>query len=170
MADNWFYAENGQQRGPVSLETLKRLAAGGGLAPSAFVWTEGMASWQPAGQVPGLLAAGSIPPPLLPPAAGGAIGYATPGGYGAPPRLGDDAGTRWLLPVGRSPWAIVAGYLGLFSVLLLPAPLALIFALIAIRDIRQYRDRHGMGRAIFGLIMGLIFTVLLGVVVVAKMK
>jgi hypothetical protein len=165
----WYYAEQGQRRGPVALELLKELTVSGQLGASDFVWTEGMPSWQPVGQIPGLFAAGSTPPPLG--ASGGAIGYATPVGYGSqPPRLGDNAGTRWLLPVGRSPWAIVAGYLGLFSVLLLPAPLALIFALIAIRDIRRHPDRHGMGRAIFGLIMGLIFSALLGVMFVARMR
>ena len=38
--------------------------------------------------------------------------------------LGDDAAMRMLLPVGRSGWAIAAGYLGLFSLIVLPAPYA----------------------------------------------
>ena len=41
-------------------------------------------------------------------------------------RLGDDAGMRLLLPVGRSGWAIAAGYLGLFSLAVIPAPIALV--------------------------------------------
>ena len=60
---------------------------------------------------------------------------------------------RLLLPVGRSPWAIAAGYFGLLSVLFVPAPLAVIFALAAIYDIRRHPRKHGMGRAIFGLVM-----------------
>ena len=36
--------------------------------------------------------------------------------------LGENAGIRLLLPVGRSFWAIAAGYAGLFAVLFLPAP------------------------------------------------
>src|SRR4051794_36538416 len=72
-------------------------------------------------------------------------------------RLGDTFAERMLLPVGRSGWAIAAGYLGLFSLIVLPAPIALIFSIIAIRDIRKSRTaahpKHGMGRAIFGLIM-----------------
>lgn len=76
--------------------------------------------------------------------------------------MGDDAAMRLLLPVGRSGWAIAAGYLGLFSMVILPAPIAIIVSLIAIRDIRKSKlDAHpkrGLGRAIFGLLMGVIFT------------
>jgi amino acid permease len=73
--------------------------------------------------------------------------------------LGENAGIRLLLPVGRSFWAIAAGYAGLFAVLLVPAPIALILAIIAIYDIKRHPKRHGMGRAIFGLVMGIIFTI-----------
>lgn len=73
--------------------------------------------------------------------------------------LGDDATIRMLLPVGRSLWAIAAGYFGLLSVLILPAPIAVILGIVAIIDIRRHPQRHGMGRAIFGLVMGLIFSV-----------
>lgn len=76
--------------------------------------------------------------------------------------LGDDAGMRLLLPVGRSGWAIAAGYLGLISVLCIPAPLALIAGILAILEMRRDPTKHGMGRAIFGLVMGGIGT--LGIV------
>ena len=72
--------------------------------------------------------------------------------------LGDDPAVRMLLPVGRSIWAIAAGYLGLISVCGLPAPLALICGIVAIRDIKTHPDRHGMGRAIFGIVMGALGT------------
>ena len=76
-----------------------------------------------------------------------------------PPKpLGDNAGVRWALPVGRSGWAIAAGYVGLFAVLLIPAPVALILGIVAIVDIRRHPKRHGMGRAIFGVAMGALFT------------
>jgi hypothetical protein len=73
----------------------------------------------------------------------------------------DDAMVRMLVPVGRSGWAIAAGYAGLFAVLFLPAPIALVLGLVAIWDIRKHPKRHGMGRAIFGLVMGAIFTLLM---------
>lgn len=51
--------------------------------------------------------------------------------------LGDSAGLRMIVPVGRSIWAILAGYLGLFSILLIPAPFAVLFGLLAIREMRR---------------------------------
>ena len=90
------------------------------------------------------------------------------GQAGAAPGLSEDPGMRLLLPVGRSVYAIVAGYLGLLSPLLLPAPLALLFGFLALRDMRQHPERHGMGRAIFGMVMGGIFTFgLAGMIVMA---
>lgn len=70
---------------------------------------------------------------------------------------------RMLLPVGRSGFAIAAGYLGLFAVLVFPAPLALLFGIMTARDIRKSRQtpqpKYGMGRAVFGIIMGALFTI-----------
>jgi hypothetical protein len=80
--------------------------------------------------------------------------------------LGENAGIRLLLPVGRSFWAIAAGYAGLFAVLAVPAPIALILGIIAIYDIKRHPKRHGMGRAIFGLVMGILFTIVLIVAIV----
>ncbi|MEZ6087401.1 MAG: DUF4190 domain-containing protein [Pirellulaceae bacterium] len=69
---------------------------------------------------------------------------------------------RLILPVGTSVWAIVAGYLGLFSVLILPAPFALLFGMLAWRDIKknQHRNLGGKGRAIFAMVIGGLFTML----------
>ncbi|MBP7089188.1 MAG: DUF4190 domain-containing protein [Candidatus Omnitrophica bacterium] len=74
---------------------------------------------------------------------------------------GEEKITRIILPVGRSGYAIAAGYLALFSVLLIPAPLALLFGILAVRDIKKNPKKHGMGRAIFGIVMGGVFTALL---------
>lgn len=86
-------------------------------------------------------------------------------------RIEDDPGMKMVLPVGRSIHAIIAGYLALFSVLILPGPLALLFGLLAVRDIRRSRDtpnpKYGMGRAVFGIVMGGLATALLGFMIVA---
>jgi hypothetical protein len=79
--------------------------------------------------------------------------------------LGEDAAMRMLLPVGRSAWAIIAGYLGLVSVLAVPGPFAVATAIIAFYDIRKHPERHGLGRAIFGLVMGLLGTAVLAIIV-----
>ena len=94
------------------------------------------------------------PPPPIPPAA----------------RLGDDAAVRWLLPVGRSGWAIAAGYLGLFAFLILPAPLALLAGILAVRDIRRRPGVHGMGRAIFGIVIGALGTLVLALVLFGRSR
>jgi uncharacterized protein (DUF983 family) len=73
--------------------------------------------------------------------------------------VADDAGMRLLLPVGRSPWAIAAGYAGLFAVLCVTAPIALVLGIVAIRDLKRHPEKHGMGRAIFGLVMGILFSI-----------
>ena len=95
-----------------------------------------------------------------------------------------DAALRMLLPVGRSGYAITAGYLGICSILgiLTPAvqdprsflfsifaPLALIFGIIAALDILKDKRKHGMGRAIFGIIMGLVFSIVLIRTVISRL-
>jgi hypothetical protein len=66
-----------------------------------------------------------------------------------------------LLPIGRSGWAIAAGYAGLFAILVFPAPLALLLGVAAWMDIRAHPRRRGMGRTIFALITGGLGTLLL---------
>jgi hypothetical protein len=70
-----------------------------------------------------------------------------------------------LLPVGRSGWAIASGYLGLLSVLCVFAPFALLTGILAVMEIKRNPKKHGMGRAIFGIIMGTIFMVPLVIIV-----
>ncbi|MGC4005820.1 MAG: hypothetical protein QM811_22960 [Pirellulales bacterium] len=95
----------------------------------------------------GWKAGGPVAGPGQNPYAGGpAPGYKPP----AP-----DLGTRMLLPVGRSPFAIIAGYLGLLSPLVIFAPFAILFAGLAIWDMKKNPEKSGMGRAIFGLVMGI---------------
>lgn len=92
----------------------------------------------------------------------------TPGPLPKAKALGDDLFIRIALPVGRSLWAIAAGYVGLFSVLLVPAPLAILLGVVAIVDIRRHPEKHGMGRAIFAIVMGVLCTILLAVIIVLR--
>ncbi len=144
--------KNNQRLGPLDDTEVLTSLLNHTFAPDDLAWREGMADWQP---LRNLYPAAQSPPPL-------------PQAWGVPkpsPRLGDDAGMRLLLPVGRSGWAIAAGYLGLFALIVLPAPVALIVSIIAIVDIQKSRTsdhpKHGMGRAIFGLITGLAGTAFL---------
>jgi hypothetical protein len=70
--------------------------------------------------------------------------------------LGNDAVMRMIIPVGRSWLAIIAGYLGLMSVLIIPAPFALITGIMAVLEIKKNPKKHGLGRAIFGIVMGIL--------------
>lgn len=100
------------------------------------------------------------PPPLPPP-----VPVFVPPPVSPAKKLGDDVGMRLLLPVGRSGWAIAAGYAGLFALLLFPAPIALILGIVGWRDIRRSRGtadvKRGMGRVVFALIVGGIGTAIL---------
>ena len=58
---DWFYATNDQQVGPVSDPELDQLLASGKITGETLVWREGMADWQPLG---------NIRPAGLPPIAG----------------------------------------------------------------------------------------------------
>jgi hypothetical protein len=74
---------------------------------------------------------------------------------------------RMLLPVGRSLWAIAAGYAGLFAFIPVFAPLALVLGIVAIWHLKRNPKLHGMGRAVFGLVMGIIGTLLLAYFLIA---
>jgi hypothetical protein len=69
MASEWHYSREGKRYGPVPLSELKKLAEAGKLAPSDFVWKEGLPEWVEASSIKGLLptedrSSSQCPPPL----------------------------------------------------------------------------------------------------------
>jgi hypothetical protein len=74
---NWFYASEGKQQGPYPEAQFRDLVAQGVVRPETLVWSEGMASWQKAGEIPGLFGGGT--PPVVPQ---GGPAMAPGGGYG----------------------------------------------------------------------------------------
>ena len=144
--------KNQEQIGPISREHLTAAAREGRLLPSDAVWTQNMPQWQAAGTVPGLFSTAYAPTAYVP---SPESNY-----YPAAPDPADPI-LRMALPIGRSWWAIAAGYFGLFSFLVLPAPVSLVLSLIALQDIRKNPGKLGKGRAIFGLVMGVLGTLLL---------
>lgn len=42
MSQQWHYAQDGQQQGPITPSELKSLAASGKIRPTDLVWREGM--------------------------------------------------------------------------------------------------------------------------------
>ena len=78
-----------------------------------------------------------------------------------------DPTMRLLLPVGRSVWAVLAGYAGLFAVLGIFAPISLILGIVALVDLKRHPEKHGKGRAIFAVVMGTIFSLILAFFLIA---
>jgi hypothetical protein len=63
MSDrSWFFASQGQQQGPYPEAQLRDLIAKGIVTTATLVWSEGMADWQKAGDIPGLFSGYSGPP------------------------------------------------------------------------------------------------------------
>jgi hypothetical protein len=63
-----------------------------------------------------------------------------------------DSAMSWLIPIGRSGWAIAAGYLALFSILPLISlpfsPGAMITGVLAVRSIQQDSKLTGLGASL----------------------
>jgi hypothetical protein len=82
MSDrSWFFASDGKQHGPYPETEFRNAIANGTISGDTLVWTEGMASWQKAGEIPGLMSGGLRAATVS--QAGGSS--ATHGGYGSAP-------------------------------------------------------------------------------------
>jgi hypothetical protein len=65
MADQWYYSQQGQQKGPIPEEQLRQLVTSGQLKPTDLAWKQGMAQWVQVGTiVPSLPPDPNAPPPL----------------------------------------------------------------------------------------------------------
>ena len=65
MADRqWYTGRDGKQEGPFSDERIRELIASGAVRGDTLVWSEGMANWARAADVPGLMPAASLAPGL----------------------------------------------------------------------------------------------------------
>lgn len=66
QAQDYYYAENGEQRGPVPVAQIKNLIASGVIKRESLVWRSGFAEWQAAGtdpQIAGLFSSQAPPIP-----------------------------------------------------------------------------------------------------------
>ncbi len=60
--EQWYYAKDGQQQGPIGLEELRGMIASGMLNPTSdLVWNANMTDWLPAAQIPVLTGAAPAP-------------------------------------------------------------------------------------------------------------
>jgi GYF domain 2 len=76
---SWFFASQGKQQGPYPEAQLREFIANGTVTAETLVWTEGMAGWQKAGDIPGLRSGGTSGPPVVP-GAGAVLGSGAPAG------------------------------------------------------------------------------------------
>jgi uncharacterized RDD family membrane protein YckC len=67
----WYYAESGQQRGPISDAELDEMIANGRASRETLVWRDGMENWQPLEEVR------SVEVPTAPPHVAGELGAST---------------------------------------------------------------------------------------------
>ena len=137
----WFYEVDGKPKGPISMQELRMLFGSRKLGPQTIVWTAAMTQRKPAAMLPAIA-------PMIP----------------------DDGGAlNLLIPVGpQSGLAIAAGYLGIFSLFLVPGPLALAFGIFALRDLKQHPHKRGLGRAYTGIVLDAITTILLVVILASR--
>jgi hypothetical protein len=73
-----------------------------------------------------------------------------------PPRpAADDPALRLVIPIGQSPWAVAAGYVGLFSIAIcFLGPVAVLLGILGLRQIKRNPQMHGGYRAIVGIVLG----------------
>src|SRR5258708_8849522 len=65
MSDrSWFFASQGKEQGPYPEAQLREFIANGTVTADTLVWSEGMAGWHKARDIPGLLAGASGLPPV----------------------------------------------------------------------------------------------------------
>ena len=75
---SWFFASQGKQQGPYPEAQLREFIADGTVTAETLVWTEGMAGWQKAREIPGLLSGASGSPVV--PGAGAVSASGAPAG------------------------------------------------------------------------------------------
>jgi GYF domain 2 len=113
---SWFFASQGKQQGPYPEAQLREFIANGTVTAETLVWSEGMAGWQKAWDVPGLMST----PPGPPSIAQGGGPPVIAGGYGGG-ALSIDFG------ILEFTWRSIVVLIGLLFVI--PAPWALVWYL-----------------------------------------
>jgi hypothetical protein len=60
----WFFASESKQQGPYPEQQFRMLITQGVVSAETLIWTDGMADWQRAGDVPGLVSSAAPPPAM----------------------------------------------------------------------------------------------------------
>jgi ABC-type multidrug transport system fused ATPase/permease subunit len=110
---SWFFATDGRQQGPYGDPQFRDFIAQGMVTAETLVWSEGMAGWQKAGDVPGLMSSAAVSPTRA--ASGGAV---TERGYGSSSLSVD-------FDIWEFTWRSIVLFLALLVVI--PAPWAIVW-------------------------------------------
>lgn len=121
---SWFVAAGEKQEGPYSEEEFRDLIARGHVRADTYVWADGMQDWKYAGDIPGLLSNGRVPPAVpRSPNPGQAAAAASYGSAdsGAPGALASD------FPLWEFVWRTLAFCVG--ALFVIPVPWLLVWYL-----------------------------------------
>ncbi len=163
----WYYSNDGEQAGPVTLDQLTELFQSGAVKPSDLVWNESMTEWTPIGNV-GAFAASSLAkepaagsPVELPISVAPPLSVAPVTGPGAlPTQLGGMSQQT----DGLAITSLILGILSMACCLgLLTGIPGAICGHIALGRIKRLPNLQGSGLAIAGLILsylGIAFSVI----------
>lgn len=172
---DWFYARGGRQEGPTDLQTLRDMIANGQLTPANLVWRDGMAAWQPAGEVEALsggagafgVAAAAPPYEEAAPGLTPHAGYAPPGSYAQPAAGQAPVPYYQSQPVGyrghyrqgqsyadEARTAMIVSIIGIFCFGIILGPIGLVLGLSAKRNMRASGNMEGEGMATAAIVIG----------------
>jgi hypothetical protein len=160
MAEHqWYYAEENQQRGPVTLEALQGLVQDGRVGPRNLVWTEGMKDWQEAQTV------AELRPPVPP---SQETGRSAPVPPPPPSSASSPRPINYHTPIPRSPStykgiAIASFVVALVGLLLacvgvgfIFGIIALVLSIVAMSGMKRGGNPDGQGLAIAGMVIAII--------------
>ncbi|MBX3095268.1 MAG: hypothetical protein KF812_00240 [Fimbriimonadaceae bacterium] len=169
----WYVIKDDQQMGPFDTDNLRYMHNHGKLDAACVVKEAASGRELSASELQAVLNPRSVqptaPPPVVSPVAAShpQPTLQVPQGYYQPPQTHRHYAPpdpkqdplRFVIPVNPSGLAIAAGYLGIFSMIGIAAPFAIIVGYLAIRDCQANPSKTGIGRAWFGLIAGVLFTI-----------
>ncbi len=155
MASFWMLDSARNTIGPFEDEKIRQLASNGTLKAEDLICGTDGGGWVPASAVrPGYFQVSSAPPPPPP-----TTPYAPQQVASQQSSDAGDAVVGLLIPWKVNPVALIAGYAGIFSILLFPGPIALILGLVARYQLKSRPSDRGAGRAWFAIIAGALGTI-----------
>jgi hypothetical protein len=132
--DGWYYeADDGERRGPLTIEQMKALVSAGGIRRQTRVW-------RPGSEETALTRAGDFLAELA--------------------TVPTNDHLVHVLPVNRSGWAIAAGYVGLMSFIPVVSYAGVLVSTIAAWQLKKHPKKLGWGRVITGFVISVPMSIL----------